>query len=88
MNMKKTIYITTFTFLGILLQLLIHGLIETWYIGLLITDFSKYSFGFLWPQWFTIHHIGTVVLFVAGFLFGFWQGKFWWHRIYERNNTR
>jgi len=82
--MKKTIYVIIFTFLGILVQFLIHGLIETWYIDLLITDFLKYSLGFSWPQWFIIHHIGTVVLFIAGSLFGFWQGKFWWHRIYEK----
>ncbi|MAF43577.1 MAG: hypothetical protein CMI54_05340 [Parcubacteria group bacterium] len=83
--MKKKIYIILFTFLGILLQLLIHGLVETWYIGFLIGNFPKYSFGFSWSQWFTIHHIGTVVLFIAGVLFGFWQGKFWWKRIYEKN---
>jgi len=82
--MKKTIYVILFTFLGILVQFLIHGLVETWYIGLLISDFPKYSLGLLWPQWFIIHHIGTVILFIAGALFGFWQGKFWWRRIYEK----
>ena len=82
--MKKKIYIILFIFLGILLQFLIHSLVETWYIGLLISDFPKYSLGFSWPQWFIIHHIGTVILFVAGVLFGFWQGKFWWRRIYEK----
>ncbi len=84
--MKRKIYIALFTFLGILLQLLIHALAETWYIDLLIRDFPKYSIGFTWPQWFMIHHIITVVLFAAGAFFGFWQGKFWWRRIYEKNN--
>jgi len=82
--MKKTIYIILFTFLGILLQFLIHAGIEVWYIGLLISDFPKYGFGLSWPQWFIIHHIATVVLLVAGALFGFWQGKYWWQRIYEK----
>ena len=82
--MKKTVYIVLFIFLGILLQFLVHSLVETWYIDLLITDFPKYSFGFSWDQWFIIHHIGTVILFIAGALFGFWQGKFWWQRIYEK----
>ncbi len=84
--MKKKIYIISFTFLGILLQFLIHGLVETWYLGFLINDFSRYSFGFSWSQWFLIHHIVTVILFIAGVLFGFWQGKFWWRKIYEKNN--
>jgi len=83
-KMKKSIYIIAFTFLGVLLQLLIHGLVEIWYIGLLISDFPKYSFGLSWSQWFIIHHIGTVVLFVAGALLGYWQGKFWWRKIYEK----
>jgi len=82
--MKKTIYIILFTFLGILLQFLIHGLIEIWYIGLLTNNFTKYSFGFSWPQWLIIHHTATVILFIAGALFGFWQGKYWWRRIYEK----
>ena len=84
MNMKKIIYLISFTALGILLQAIIHGLVETWYIGLLISDFPKYGLGLSWFQWFLIHHIGTVILFFAGALFGFWQGKFWWQRIYER----
>lgn len=80
---KRIIYIISFTFLGILLQLLIHGLIENFYINLLINNFSKYSLGFSWDQWFMIHHVGTVILLITGALFGFWQGKFWWKKIYE-----
>ena len=82
--MKKTIYIILFTFLGILVQFVIHALIEVWYINLLIRDFPKYSLGFTWYQWFTIHHVGSIILFVAGALIGFWQGRFWWRRIYEK----
>lgn len=81
--MKKEIYIISFTFLGFLLQLLIHGLVETWYIGLLVSDFPRYSLGLSWSQWFLIHHAATVVLFAMGILFGFRQGKYWWRRIYE-----
>jgi len=82
--MKKVIYIILFTFLGILLQFLIHGLIEVWYIGLLTSNFVKYGFGLSWSQWFIIHHIATVILFLVGALFGFWQGKLWWKRLYEK----
>lgn len=85
--MKKKFYIFSFTILGILLQLLIHALSEQWYIGLLISDFAKYSFGFSWSQWFLIHHVFTILLFIAGALFGFWQGKIWWKIIYEKNKT-
>jgi hypothetical protein len=82
--MKKTIYIILFTFLGILLQFLVHAGIEIWYIGLLTGNFSRYGFGLSWSQWFIIHHIATVILFLLGTLFGFLQGKYWWQRIYEK----
>lgn len=83
--MKRTIYIISFTFLGILVQFLIHAFVEAWYISLLIKDFPAYSFGFSWENWYTIHHLFSAILFIGGALFGFWQGKFWWHKIYEEN---
>lgn len=83
--MKKTAYIASFTFLGILLQLIIHGLVEVWYVGLLLKDFSKYGLGLSWNNWFLIHHIATVILLILGILLGFWQGKYWWRKIYEED---
>ena len=84
---KKAIYITAFTALGILLQFLVHAGVEIWYIGLLLADFPKYGFGFSWNTWVVIHHVGTVILFAAGVLTGFWQGKYWWRKIYEEQST-
>jgi len=83
MKRKKEIYIISFTIFGILLQLLLHAWVEIRYINLLISDFPRYGLGFSWSQWFLIHHILTVVLFLAGALFGFWAGKFFWKKIYE-----
>lgn len=82
--MKKTIYIISFTVFGILLQLLMHAIIEVFYINLLLQNFSKYGFGLSWNQWFVIHYIGTIILLIAGILFGFRSGKFFWRKIYER----
>lgn len=83
--MKKTLYISAFTFLGILLQQLVHNVVEIWYIGLLIEDFDKYGFGWSWNAWFLIHHIGSVVLFLTGAFLGYKQGKYWWKRLYSRS---
>jgi hypothetical protein len=80
--MKKKVYIALFIFLGILLQFLIHAIVEISYIVMLNADFEKYSFGFSWNQLYIIHHIGTFFLLVAGISFGLWQGKFWWKKIY------
>jgi len=82
--MKKAVYVVLFILLGVFVQFLVHALIEVWYIGLLIKDFSKYGLGFSWETWVFIHNIGTVAFFIAGFLIGFWQGRYWWRRIYNR----
>ncbi len=81
--MKKIIYIICFTVLGIVVQLLVHAVIEILSINLLVGDFQKYSFGISWDQWFIVHYIGTIVLLIAGILLGFWQGIYWWKIIYE-----
>jgi len=80
--MKRTIYIIAFTFLGVLLQFLIHAWVEIWYIGLLVSNFSIYGLGFTWGQWFLIHHVLAVILLIAGIVFGYLQGKYWWNQIY------
>ncbi|OHA09743.1 MAG: hypothetical protein A3A44_02050 [Candidatus Sungbacteria bacterium RIFCSPLOWO2_01_FULL_60_25] len=80
--MKRTIYIAAFTLLGVLAQFIVHALLETWYIGLLLADFTRYGFGLAWENWEQIHHILASALFVAGPLFGFLSGRYWWRRIY------
>ena len=82
MAIKKTFYIASFTFLGTLLQFIIHGLIEIWYINLLTGNFQKYGLGFSWQQWFLFHAAFTIILFFAGMAFGFWQGIHWWRVLY------
>ena len=84
---KKLLYIISFTILGILLQFLIHAGLEIWYIGLLNKNFGVWGLGLNWTSWYTIHHIFTIMLLAAGIFFGFWQGQFWWKRLYEQKNT-
>ena len=82
--MKKIVYLITFVILGVILQFLIHAIVEIWYINLLVQDFTKYGLCLNWNQWSMIHRLGSVVLLIIGMAFGFWQGKFWWYRIYEQ----
>lgn len=86
--MKKIIYITAFTFLGVLVQFFVHAVLEMWYIGLLLSDFSKYGFGISWDGWILIHNIGTVVFLFLGAGFGFFQGKYWWVKIYKNGSHK
>jgi len=83
--MKRLFYIASFILLGILLQFLAHALIEMWYIGLLLSDFQRYGFGFTWDAWVMIHNILTVVFLLAGAWIGYKEGVCWWQKIYEEN---
>jgi len=89
MAIKHFIYIGAFVVLGILLQQLVHALIELVVIRLLIADFSRYGLGLRWRDWYVIHAIGAVVLFIGGVVFGYWQGKHWWQVLYvEKRRPR
>ncbi|MDO8600663.1 MAG: hypothetical protein Q7R73_03535 [bacterium] len=83
-NWKQSVYIFIFTLLGVFLQFILHGLLEIWYIGLLLNNFSRWSFGFSWDTWVLIHSWSAVALFFAGSFAGFRQGRYWWKRIYEK----
>lgn len=83
--MKRFVYIAAFTVLGILVQFMLHAILEIWYLKYLLADFPKFGFGLSWQQWFIIHHFSAIILFFAGLLFGFWQGMYWWEQIYVRH---
>ena len=78
--MKKVLYITLFILLGIIVSFLLHGALELDAIYFLTHDFQTYNFGLSWGEWFTIHEVGSMVLLVAGVLFGFFQGRCWWQK--------
>ena len=80
--MKKTVYVTAFTFLGILLQFVLHASVEVAYIRLLVSDYETYGMGLSWSDWYLIHHVLAVLLFLGGALFGYFQGQYWWRQIY------
>lgn len=79
---KKWFYITSFIFLGILVQFLVHAVIEIIYTGLLLKKYEIFGFGLSFDTWFEIHAIFAVALFIAGIIIGFRQGVYWWKRIY------
>lgn len=81
--MKRSVYLIAFTVLGLLVQALVHALVEQWYISLLVSDFERYGFGWSWPTWFAIHHVLTVVFIVLGGGAGFLAGRFFWPRLYH-----
>ena len=86
--MKKTIYISAFTTLGILLGVLVHALIEMFYIKLLLANFTTFSFGL---DVNSLQQFGAffavIIIAVCGF-WGYSAGKYWWRQIYVLNAAR
>lgn len=85
--MKKKIYITLFVLLAVFVQFGIHALIENWYIGRLLYNFKKYSFGLDWRALFMLHHVLTWLVLSVSIVLGFWQGKYWWRKVYEKREN-
>ena len=83
--MKKYLYILCFVILGIILQQIVHTVVEMGYIKLLIDDFDTYGFGWSWDTWFIIHHVCSVALFLAGAFWGYRLGKYFWPKLYDEN---
>ena len=72
---KKMVYIVLFVLLGVLVQFLVHAIIEITYIKLLLTNYAVFGLGFEFATWFTVHTVFSVSLFILGTAVGFWQGK-------------
>lgn len=83
---KRKIYIGLFILLGFLLGMLVHGFVETWYIYRLLVDFEKYSLGYTWAEWYTIHEIFSLIIFIISIFFGYFLGKYWWRLVYEEKH--
>ncbi len=80
--MKRAFYILSFTFLGFLLQLIVHAILETGIITLLLKDFDRYSLGLTWRQWYAAHHVISLALLAAGLACGYRWGVHWWQVLY------
>lgn len=79
---KKIIYIISWMVLGILLSFLIHAFIEFKYLSWA----GENNRVIIWYGGCALHPVLRVGLFITGVLFGFWQGKFWWQKIYILND--
>ena len=81
---KQVVYIFLFVLLGVLAQFLIHAVFEIVYIKLLLANYGVFGLGLEFTTWFTIHTVFAAAFLVFGVLVGFWQGVYWWKRIYEK----
>jgi hypothetical protein len=80
--MKKKIYIFFVVILVVLVQFLLHALVELPVTKLLYLDFATYSLGFSWATWFLIHHVFVVLLFLIAIPVGVALGHHWYRLVY------
>jgi hypothetical protein len=85
MKTKKIIYLIATTFLGILLSLIIHGLLEILYLKILIDRGSQIN----WTSYFGFKSCALPIylqigLLLVGVIGGFFLGIFWWRKVYEK----
>jgi len=80
---KRVSYLSLFVLLGLILQLVVHAVLEMGYIALLTGNWFVWGFGLSYGAWVVIHNILTVIFIIIGTWFGFSQGRYWWARIYD-----
>lgn len=80
---KRSIYLILFTVVGLLIGVLAESLMELAYIGLLVSDFNRYSYGLSWEDLKQFRDIFAIILLAACGVWGYNAGNYWWHQIYE-----
>jgi hypothetical protein len=80
--MKRAFYTLCFTFLGFLLQLLVHAVVEAGVLALLLRDFDRYGLGLSWNRWYAVHQTLTLAFLIGGIALGYRWGVKWWQVLY------
>ncbi len=79
---KRALYVCAFTFLGVLLQFLVHVLLELATISLLLRDFDRYGISLSWERWHAVRRVLSALFLIVGAVFGYRWGVFWWRVLY------
>lgn len=85
--MKRALYISLFTLLGIMVSFLVHGALEIPALAWLTSDLSRYETSWLWQHWQVVHNTVSWILLLSGAVVGFWQGVYWWNMLYVRKGV-
>lgn len=89
MKMKRKIYIGLTMLFGVELMVVLHALVESWYISMLttnntpITSYKFWVFSTYLPLWL------PAIMLIGGLVGGFFLGKWWWQIVYvEKRHWR
>jgi len=87
-DLKRDVYIGLWMILGALLQFILLAMLYIFYIQLLLENFDHWGFGFSWNFWFLTGHLFAILFFIAGIMFGYRRGIYWWDRLYKYGKLR
>jgi len=80
--MKRIIYITAFTFFGLIIAALLHGIIELSLLAMITDDFDRWGNSYLWQNWPMLHTVVGGAGWLAGLGLGVWGGFRYWRILY------
>jgi hypothetical protein len=80
--MKKYVYLTLMSFLGILLATLVHAAVEFPILKFLIADPVAFGAHPIFRHWEEIHRYGGLTLSLIGITVGWWLGRYFWQVLY------
>lgn len=69
-------------FLGWLVSMLVHGLIEIPVLGMITGEVGGYGNNIVWQNWRLVHGLGGLILSLGGVLLGFFLGRKFWQILY------
>lgn len=75
--MKRIFYTFAFSFLGLLVATIVHGVLELIVLDLIFDDPTNAN-SFWWREWGLIHAVGAAALWTGGAVIGLFVGIAWW----------
>ena len=85
---KKTIYVASFTVLGLLIGFLSFLLFQFTYLRFFIVDPVAYCFGLNWQELRRLSALLLTLLLLVSGCWGYVAGKYWWRQIYVLKKIR
>jgi len=76
--MKKVLYISSFTILGLILATILHAIIEFVALAVIFEDPAQFAETFWWKEWELVHQFGANFLWLLGALGGIYSGFVLW----------
>lgn len=80
--MKRYFYIAAFMFLGLLVSVLVHALIEIPTLAIVTANPDAMTESFIWQHWWLFHGIGGRALMMGFIVLGFFLGRKFWRVLY------